>query len=262
MLVCRDDWRNSDVTKQVAVLAALGVEIVTNRTWLDREGREQLVFVHGLKSTHEHRAGLAAKVMVHAYRKGDLQTTDPEHPFLDGLRAIHNLLALQSWTDGQMQILEPIETAQRALLSPGTPYASEMPCIATISPARAAALALLGYRVLRIDSHAGKPVYRIANESIFAPSILSDSLLLPDRAPKVTAAELVAQHKANELPPTHPLAFAYDAIRAYRQLIRHCHEEPVQIMLRAKGSTRSAFVLDGATGRAKREAERFVAGLE
>lgn len=250
MLVCRDDWRSSDVTKQVAVLAALGIEIVTNRTWLDREGREQMVYVHGLTSIHEHRSGLAAKVMVHAYRKGELQTTDPEHPFLDGLRAIHNLLALQSWTDGQPQILEPITTAQRALLTPGAEYGDDVPCIATISPARAAALALLGYPILRIDSHDGKPVYRIANECIFT------------HEQSVTAAELVAKHKANQLAQTHPLAFAYNAIRSYRQLLRHCEEEPVQLMLRAKGSTRSAFVLDGATGRAKREAERFVAGLE
>jgi len=253
MLVCRDDWRTSDVTKQVAVLSALGIEIVTNRTWLDREGREQMVYVHGLTSLYEHRAGLAAKVVVHAYRKGELQTTDPENPFLDGLRAIHNLLALQAWTDGQPQILEPIITAHRALLTPGAEYGDNVACIATISPARAAALALLGYSILRIDSHNGKPVYRIANESIFPPPI--------DEAP-VTAAQLVAQHKANELTQTHPMAFAYNACRAYRQLLRHCNEEPVQLMLRAKGSTRSAFVLDGATGRAKREAERFVAGLE
>lgn len=257
-LVCRDDWRTSDVTKQVAVLAALGIPFSTERVWRERQGDERITFLHGQRSVHPHRAGLpGCKALVKLYRTGELQRTDVHHPMLDGLRAIANFLALRQWIkEGQTHVLGQC-CPDRALLKPGPVIVNAaIPVCRTANIHRAAALALLGFDVETItEPQEGKPVFTVLNAGNFS-SVL-------------TAVELITEHKRDprammlSANPAHQaFAFAVECARTYLKLLQHIADECTMLMFSARKGPEHAFVLDMATDKAKRRADRFIAGIE
>jgi len=255
-LVCRDDWRTSDVTKQVAVLAALGIPVSTERVWRDRQGDERITFLHGGRSVHPHRSALpSAKQLIKLYRTGELQRTDAQHPMLDGMRAIANLLALKAWIkDGQGHVLGMC-CPDRSLLKPGVAIAyGDAPVYRTANIHRAAALALLGFHVRCINEpQAGKHAICIDPACAFSPLL--------------TASELVTEHKCDPRAmllsknATHQaFAFAVEATRTFLKVLNHIDEECTMLMFKTRGEPRYGFVLDLATDKAKMDTDRFFAG--
>lgn len=242
-----EDWRTGDTTKMVAVLAALGIPIGTDKVWRDKQGDERVTYVHGPRSIHEHRSALPeTKTLAKLYRTGELQRTDPLHPMLDGLRAIHNLLALRTWLGtGQEHELKCC-AAQRALLMPGTaPRPESAVIVRTANIHRAAALCLLGCSLLRIDEpSAGQPAFAFLNTSAFT----------------CTAAQLITEHKAGKLDHTHPFAFAVECTRTYLRLLKHVDDELTVLLFKSKHDGRYAFVREDASDRTKLNTDRFIAG--
>lgn len=255
-LVCYDNWRHSNVTKQVAVLAALGVPFSTERVWREREGDEVITFLHGERSVHPHRAGLPkAKALVKMYGKGELHRTDPHHPFLDGLRAIANVRALKEWIrGGETHVLANCCTDRALLILGQAIYHGEV--VRTANVHRAAALALMGYDITEItEPSKGQQVFAVLNQGAFVQAGTAVELITEHRRdPRAMMLSTNAAHQA--------FAFAVECTRTYLRLLKHIDDECTMLMFRAQGSTRSAFVLDIATDRAKLTADRFVAGLD
>lgn len=243
-----EDWRTGDTTKMVAVLAALGIPITTERVWRDKQGDERVTYLHGPRSIHPHRSALpVAKELARLYKKGELQRTDPQHPMLDGLRAIANLLAIKTWhSDGLAHCLAQCAD-HRCLLIPGTPPRHTDPSIVrTANIHRAAALCLLGCHLLDItEPSKGQPAYAFEN--------------LPEFLDGASAAKLITDHKAGTMDQTHPFAFAVECTRTYLKLLKHVDEEITLLMFKARDEPRYAFVREDASDKARRKTDHFIA---
>lgn len=247
-----EDWRTGDTTKLVAVLAALGIPVTTEKVWRDREGDERVTYLHGPLSLDPHRPGLPpAKELAKLYKTGLMQQTDPQHPLLDGLRSIANFLALRQWIEAGQKMELRLCAPERCLCAPGldVPSIAHVDHVRTANLPRAAACALLGCAVLDItEPSAGKHVCTIANESEFLG------------AP--TAAELITEHKSGKMLTTHPFAFAVEAVRAYLLLLKCVEDEITILMFKARKESRYGFVSEAASDAAKLRTDHFVAGIQ
>lgn len=243
-----EDWRTGDTTKMVAVLAALGIPVTTEKVWRDQQGDERVTYLHGPRSVHAHRASLpVAKELARLYKRGELQRTDPLHPMLDGLRAIANLLAIKTWlSTGETHHIAQCAD-HRCLLVPGNPPSLEEPFIVrTANIHRAAALCLLGCHLLRIDEPSkGQPAYAFDNASWYLDG--------------PSAKQLITDHKAGTMDQTHPFAFAVECTRTYLKLLNHVEDEVTLLMFKARGEPRYGFVREDASDKAKAKTDHFIA---
>lgn len=244
-----EDWRTGDTTKMVAVLAALGIPVTTEKVWRDQQGDERVTYLHGPRSVHAHRTSLpVAKELARLYKRGELQRTDPLHPMLDGLRAIANLLAIKTWlSTGQRHSLAECATC-RCLLVPSTDiwHVAKSEIVRTANIHRATALCLLGCDLIGIEEPSkGKPAFAFVNTPVF-PGML-------------TAAQLITDHKAGTMDQTHPFAFAVECTRTYVKLLNHVEDEVTLLMFKARGEPRYGFVREDASDKAKAKTDHFIA---
>ena len=244
-----EDWRTGDTTKMVAVLAALGIPITTEKVWRDNWGDERVTYLHGPRSVHAHRAALpVAKDLAKLYKTGELHKRDPQHPMLDGLRAIANLQAIRTW-QSEAQTHQLAQCADhRCLLVPGAPVGhgiSEPSIVRTANIHRAAALCLMGCHLMRIDEPSkGQPAYEFEN--------------LPEWLDGESAAQLITDHKSGVMDQTHPFAFAVECTRTWQKLLHHVEEEITLLMFKAKDEPRYAFVREDASDRARQRTDHFI----
>lgn len=247
-----EDWRHSDTTKLVAVLAALGFAIQVQKCWRDKAGDLRVSYQHTPLTQDPLRSGLLpAKKLARMYRNGEMAKADPLHPLLDGHRVIANVLAIEHWQANDQPHHLACCVPARALLIPAPqPTAASGDTIRIRSLHRAAALVLLGYPLLAItEPTAGKPAYTIGNACL---------LTMPVGMVAVTAAELVLDHKAGTLSPLHPFAFAVDAAKSFHKLLQVVADEMTLLLYKAKASSRYASIYHGASQKAQERANAFL----
>lgn len=262
--VCADetgrtlDYRTCEVSRMVAVLAALGIPVATEKVLRDIEGDERITYLHGPVSLHTCRPGLNAKETVRDYKNGTLARLDPHHPFLDGLRALANMRALRDWTLRNQPQALGLCCPERCLYSPAAaPVKPKGEVRGLKSVHRAAAFALLGYPVTEIRQHEGKPIYYLDTVC----HLLSDEVTEP--APCVlppTLDEIFAAHKADKLPPEHPFVIAFDSCIAFDRLMQTVEDEIAIYMFRKRGTTMATFVREDASSKAFEESDAFLLG--
>lgn len=242
-----EDWRRSDVTRMVAVLAALGVPVAIEKVWRDKEGDERVTFSHGPRSVHQERAGLpVAKELARLYKSGELRQNDPHHPMLDGLRAIANLLAIQHWLDAGDSHAVRACVDHRCLLVPGLPPRNVVDVIGTKSIHRAAALCLFGFDLIGINEpEKGKHAF-----------IFDTARRWPD---VVDARQLISDHQTGLMPQVHPFAFAVESTRTFLKLCTMIEDQIFVLMFKARGEPRYGFVREDATTKAKAKTDHFIA---
>lgn len=256
----RDDWRTSPVTREMTALYTLGYRVVPEQVADDLTGTRRTVFHHGAYCRHPQRAALLpAKKLVKMYRSGELEKADPEHPFLDCLRAMANWDALEAWRRRNVRCCLAADAypaglplmARRTRLVAGEPAKAAGTPVYVGNAANAAALALVGVPVLGLREQAGRTVYELqaAGEA------------LGGREP-VKTAELLQDAREGRLAWDHPLLLAREAVTNLVAMLNtlHAAEEHTMVTWRNKTNRRQAAVLSSASAEARDMAFRHMRG--
>ncbi len=245
-----EDYRHSDASRCAAVLGALGFPISTSKAWLDEEGVERVTYHHGSLSLDPQRPGLTnAKDLVNLWRSGKMEAADPYHPFLDGLRAIDILQAIERWiVTGQAHRLQ-LAISNRFELVPGLDRAvPSRGVIATRHMHRAVALCLLGYDLLRIESPAaGSYTFSFLQRSL--------GVGMAD-----TAESLIGRHRDGKLSPIHVFCHAFDVAETWHRLMRLCADEMVKLYMKSKKTHRHATYYADTSKEIEDRSHRFLSG--
>lgn len=247
----RDDWRTSQVTREMAALGTLGFQIVVEHAHDDLSGTARAVFHHSATTLDPQRLALPhAKPLIRLFRTGDMERLDPEHPFLDSLAAIANFDALEAWRlRGVTCCLaadcipagKPPLFALRSRLVAGIPPKSRAH-VDVASAANAAALARIGVPVLSLHSQDTGTIYRMAAKG--------EPL---NHQPPVQTAVLMQQAKDGRLPWDHPFLTARQAVLNLAQLLTTLNDarEHTVITWRNKSDRRQASLLSSASSTAR-----------
>ena len=248
----RDDWRTSALTRRMAALATLGIRIVVEHAHDDLTGTTCTVFHHSPRSLLPERAALpGAKHLMRLFLSGELERTDPEHPFLDALAAIANFEALEQW---RLRLIpcclaaDAIPTggtpaqARRSRLMPGTPPSSGTDLLPLQNAATAAALARIGVPIHSIDQRDATPIYLTARSPV----------PLHEQTP-FTVPALLGLFQNGELPSDHPFVIGRQAVLNFIQLLRTCQDavQHTTITWRNRRDRRSATLLASASSQAQ-----------
>jgi hypothetical protein len=152
--------------------------------------------------------------IITAYRSGDLQRTDPTHPFLDCLAGLHNAHAILDWMKrGIHQRLEHNEQGTRTRYVPGTSSVPLLGLIRTRSLAKAAALAVLGMCLDHIEGVSPHCTFYVARHSFGMRD--ADGVAI-----SYDAADLLQRSFDDTLSHDHPFSLAEVARRNREAILR------------------------------------------
>ncbi len=258
-LVSEGDWRHCEATRQAAAIAALGVQIAPDKFFRVVEGNEKVCWQHQPASIYPHFATLGPiKEVLRGYKYGSLVEKEPMHPLLDALRAISNVELIYT----QQHLRQP-ETAigydaarQRTRLFAGAVAPHPGPYAKVTSPAKAAALAMLGFPLLAFEE-ADAVTTRYVLPRLSVPMVRDGQPCCYD------AADLIAAERANDLAPVHPFALGCLAAKTWLQCLAHVGDQAAVLMFRGKGArgTQSSFVHSQADKDTIDRSEQFAASI-
>ena len=233
-----------------AALSSLGLTIKTERIRDYRSGSDSRSFFFGsiapnsllaLASGLQFIKGPAGdpRHILHLYQAGRIDEIDPEHPFRDALRALHNYEQLRLVLAGRITALALTpDGTNRFRASAGQPVIST-PSARTSDPHKAAALLTLGCPLLALDG--ARMTMGLPHEPLFAPS----SLL-----PAFTNGSILVDH---------PFVTGWNACRFLDALDEHLNTELGTVNLTRPGHGHRAMVTTNATGSAMDRAIAFAA---
>jgi hypothetical protein len=250
-LVTRGDWRACEATRNAAAICALGVPVAPLKTYKVKERIEVVTFLHEPGSVRPHWKHLGGvKEIMRRWKHSEL---DPQHPFVDARRAIHNAEHLQQWVHSQVPLRLVYEPGRRRTrLQEGQVLQMPSPYARVMSLAKAAALATLGFPVLAVED-AGDGHMRFVLPRLSVP-------VQDEGQPRIhDAADLLAGERDNTLPPTHPFMLACLAAQAWLELLSACEAEQPALMFQGRNIRAAAFVHSAADKDVIDRSERFAA---
>lgn len=231
-------------TQLAAVYAGLGFVVETRETEII-ELNSRINLRYHVSATSTAWPGLDRDLLREHWDNGGLLRVDPQHPFLCGMAAVKNMIAL----------LDHQKTgAPVCLLKNGGGYeyksGSEDPrlklsreCVRSQDLPLMAAMGFLGFPVIDIEGEAPRRTYILSNRS---HTHLSDSVA--DRAESL-AAHLIRRAQPGKLPlaieaehPQHPLCLAYNGSHAYAKMTAHIRRLQRSVLIKAPQSSRRALV--------------------
>lgn len=246
-------WDTSN-TKLAANLGALGFPIKTQIIRDDRSGKSETHFYIGDVSLY--RPSLARDRLLKSWAapksEERLETQDPLHPFLQGLRVEHNYeMLLDAQKTGRKLKLVGVGGSHATEYrdgeeSPAMIFARDVIRIRDLS--LAAALGTLGIPVVKIEGAGRDHTYTLPAKGhplkLADGSVGSyDASVISRRVPGKIDLELETSD------PDHPLVAAYNVRAVHVQLIKHLHEEKKLLWLRPPGTGRTALISEAATNR-------------
>ncbi len=250
-------------TDLVASLLAIGCPMVPTANKLcidDRTGKREYTFHMGCEFLLNGPEPVRTRALINSFKSGDLEKTDPAHPLLDCLRGLHNSHALLDWIKcGEARHLAWAANRSRMSYVPGAQRVPEGITLdaanltGTKSLAEAAALGVVGIPIARIegaDHHAfivpkrGFAIHRDNDEwhpygAVELMSRLRDGTLIKEN-------------------PEHPFLYAYYAGKWSEALMKHLDQEVPLILLRPKGTLKSALIAQNATDEAWQQADEHL----
>lgn len=186
-------------------------------------------------------ARLKTSMIMELINTGKLERTDPVHPVLDGLRAIHNREKLLDWIHKDTRYcIAKSSFAPRSQLIPG----EEPPTVKASAAATAfktgdikvvAALAVFGIPVARIEGSGDRHTFLCANTGHDLG------------VPPVDAYHLVTAYRQGALPPDHPFQWAMQALLNRERILDAMHRQKQMVLIRQGGSGLGAIVPSDAT---------------
>lgn len=238
-------------TKIAAAFGALRMPIRTQVTQDERSGQVVTQFFVGQQSvglTPPHDRAL----ILYNWERGELQKSDPLHPFLQGLRAEHNNeLLLDAEKKGRRIRLVGVDGSHATEYRDG----EELPEMVTAQMvfrladrSLVAALGTLGIPVIKIEHDGKRYIYTLPIEG--HPLKQRDGSVQRYNGLNLSVRQEGSRDLALELrDPAHPLLAAYNTRQVHIQLVKHLKSEARMLILRPEGTQRKAFVTENATGR-------------
>lgn len=235
-----EGWWPTHSLGLAACLGALGMPIRTDVVLDERSGEEVTTLYVGLQSLWNN---LGTDNLVTDWKSGRLETADPLHPFLCGLRACHNATALASSLRNEDRLRLVLTTSGHAAIYergeelPELRHAGEL--VETPDLNLVAALGVLGIPMIE---HEGG-LFRLPR---FGHALMSmnGEWMKPD------AQDLITKLRSGSLEqdePEHSLVCAYNAREVHEQITRHLNSTVRRVLLRKPRSMRSAFVPENAS---------------
>lgn len=253
-------WQTQN-TKEAACLGVLDLPIRTHRSREERTGREILQFFVGPESVRR-RPKFRRDEVLRAWKSGELEKTQPLHPYLQACRAEHNYeMLLDAQKSGRRIRLVGVGA------EPGNPAfateyrdgeeAAEMKAanmvfrLADLS--LVAALGTIGIPCIRMEWNGRHHIYTLPVEGL--PLLLPAPTVTDRRQGRYNGVQLCLRQEGKRdleleaCDPNHPLVSAYGARQIHGQLLRHLKDERALLFIRPPGCPRSAIVSDNPTGR-------------
>jgi len=235
-----EGWWPTHSLGLAACLGALGMPIRTDVVLDERSSEEVTTFYVGLQSLWNN---LGTDSLIAEWKSGRLETADPLHPFLCGLRACHNATALASSLRNEDQLRLLQVAADKATIYakgeelPELRHAGEL--VETPDLNLVAALGVLGIPMIE---HEGG-LFRLPRFGHALMSMDGDWM-------NHDAQDLITRLRSGNLEmdePQHPLVSAYNARAVHEQITRHLNSTVRRVLLRKPRSVRSAFVPENAS---------------
>lgn len=235
-----EGWWPTHSLSLAACLGALGMPIRTDVVLDERSGEELTTFYVGLQSLWN---ALTTDGLVSDWKSGRLETADPLHPFLCGLRACHNATAIaSSLRNDHPQRLVLTASDHATIYAEGDELPSLRQADELIETSDFELVAALGVIGIPMIEHE-RGLFRLPR---WGHSILSAT----GESIRHDAQSLVTRLRDDSLEqddPQHPLVSAYNARAVHDQLTRHLNGTVRRVLLRKPRSLRSAFVPENAS---------------
>lgn len=253
-------WQTQN-TKEAACLGVLDLPIRTHRSREERSGREILQFFIGPESVRR-RPKFNRDEVLKAWKTGDLEKTQPLHPYLQACRSEHNyemLLDAQK-TGRRIRLVGVGAEAGKAAFA--TEYRDGEEC-AEMKDAQmvfrladlslVAALGTLGIPCIKMEWSGKHHIYTLPVEGL--PLLIPNASSTNHQLGRYNGVNIcIRQENKRDLEleardPNHPLVSAYGARQIHGQLLRHLKDERALLFIRPPGCPRSAIVSDNPTNR-------------
>jgi hypothetical protein len=235
-----EGWWPTHSLGLAACLGALGMPIRTDVVLDERSGEEVTTLNVGLQSLWN---GMSTDGLIGDWKSGRLESADPLHPFLCGLRACHNATLLASSLRNDLPRRLVLTASDHATIYaegaelPILRQANEL--IETTDFELVAALGVIGIPMIEHE----RGLFRLPRWGHTVMSATGEWI-------RHDAQNLVTGLRDGSLEqddPQHPLVSAYNARAVHGQLTRHLNGTVRRVLLRKPRSLRSAFVPENAS---------------
>jgi hypothetical protein len=235
-----EGWWPTHSLGLAACLGALGMPVRTDVVLDERSGEEVTTLYVGLQSLWN---GMSTDGLIGDWKSGRLESADPLHPFLCGLRACHNATLLASSLRNEDRLrLALTPSGHAAVYERGEElyelrHTSEL--VETPDLNLVAALGVIGIPMIEHE----RGLFRLPRCGHTVMSATGEWI-------RHDAQNLVTRLRDSSLEqddPQHPLVSAYNARAVHGQLTRHLNGTVRRVLLRKPRSLRSAFVPENAS---------------
>jgi len=244
-------WTSTQKTILAAAFGTLGVVVRKERALDERTGKTFRRF-HLSDSCVENK--IRTQSLKTEYESGRLLANHPDHPILDIIYAKQNRdRLLDALEKGRRIQFRKQSGADRTfyISEPGTSFpgvGDRGSLLASSDLNIVAALARFGVPVLEVRGPRGaRKFYLDALQRLTTPG-------------KETAAEILRDWRAGEIPAEHPFAYAALGLINYGRLIRGMEKETEQVLIRKPNSEKSAILDPQITGKGLDQMRRFFLG--
>lgn len=171
--------------------------------------------------------------VANAWRTGTMARTDPSHPLLACMAALHNARCLLDWMKRAItQRLVPAQVGHAARYQAGdVPLIMDKSAVRVRSLGKAAALAVCGHQLIGITGSDRAHEFIVARKA---------NNILPHSAPPTDALDLLTQSAADTLPHDHPFELALVTHKNRENLMRHLDREESLLILTPDAMRKSA----------------------
>lgn len=234
-------WSGTTDTRLAAAFQVLGMPLKLE-VIVDERNRWRDVRYHiGMSSTLY--PGLSTTTIRHDLKTGQLERTQPAHPFLDSMRANRNwdrLLdamkkgrkiglvkhrAVDRWTYEEGEGFEGVRSYVTRTGQKGIVESGDLKMVA--------ALGVIGFPVLEVRGSEGQRKFTLPQIGPMMDGVAQDAALL---------IQGFRDRTLKEREPEHPLLWAMFTLHARMRLRRFADERPPDVMVMKPGSKRAAFV--------------------
>lgn len=232
-----ETWTSTLDTASAATFGTLGVPIRLETTLVEQTGQRTTRFHLAMASLDRRYDTRRIRA---AFKSGRLETTDPGHPFLTGMRSLQNrralLETLKKGDPYQLVRVPGTELWQYLPGGPGLPGThGHLEVLETPDLRIVAALATIGLPLLAITGSEGSYNFHLPRYG----HPRADSI------PPMDGVHLLASWRRNmeEIPWEHPFAQAARTQHNHSRLLRAIREDTERVLLiKPRSSWRSAII--------------------
>jgi hypothetical protein len=233
-------------TKLAAVLATLGFPLKLRDVHDEQSGRTD--YTWQITPISVSRPSLSLAELLKLYRSGELETKDPEHPFLDGMHALRN----------RERILTLIKEGRSITLAecPGGKRTCYVHHAAVEVPASFGRFVTRDFRLVCALGRMGIPLVSWQGVTGSHEWTLAKRSVLPGL--KLDAATVSLALEQNTLGEDHPIRFCIKALENHSRCLNAIAQSKSVILIRKPRSMRAAWIHQDATDHAfERIAKHF-----